>query len=134
MQKTTAALIELLSGNLRAGGERDYYGVRVDEITPDGSEFDLTLTFKAGKRYCCPELGCHIGYSEVDWWRRLREVMRGLGLARTPPMTIRTLRVVVESGARLECLTDFGRGKLRSDESEGFTYEAGPLAESDASY
>jgi hypothetical protein len=46
VQEMAAALIELLSENLGTGGQRDYYGVRVDEITPDGPEFDLTLTFK----------------------------------------------------------------------------------------
>jgi hypothetical protein len=134
MNEMTAAVIELLADNAGAAGNRDYYGVSIDEMAPDGSEFDLTLTFKAGNRYCCPELGCHLAYSEVDWWRRLRDIMREHGLAHTPPMTIRKLRVVVEPGACLECRTDFGRGKLRSEESEGFTYETGPFAESGATY
>ena len=132
-QEMTAAFIELFSGNLGAGGDRDYYGVLLDGMTPDGSDFNLTLTFKAGRRYCCAEIGCHLAYSDVHWWRELRELMRKVGLAQTPPMTIRRLRVVVESGARLACRTDFGRGKLHSDVVEGYSFEVGPLAENEAS-
>ena len=94
MKEMTAALTELLADNLGADGECDYYGLCIDKMTPDGSEFDLLLTFKAGNRYCCADLGCHIAYSEVDWWRRLRVIMRGFGLADAPSMTIRKVRVM----------------------------------------
>jgi len=42
-----------------AGG-LGYYGVEVENLAPDGTEFDLMLTFKSGVRYCCIERGCHI--------------------------------------------------------------------------
>ena len=41
MKEMTAALIGLLADNAGAGGKGDYYGVRMDKMTPDRSEFDL---------------------------------------------------------------------------------------------
>jgi hypothetical protein len=45
----TAAFIEYLSRNLGAHNRRDYYGVQIDRAVADGSQFELTLTFKASK-------------------------------------------------------------------------------------
>lgn len=128
MSDLTDALAELMSRNHRTEGRLDYYGVVADEITADGSTFDLTLTFKAGTLYCCNEESCHIGPSVAGWWRSLREVMRKRGLPERPPMTIRRLNVDVEKGSRILCVTESGRPK----QSEAFSYGLGPFVERDA--
>ena len=124
-----AAFFALLAYNRGVDGRPVDYGLRVDAATADASEFELTLTFKAGVCYCCAELGCHMDYWDAGWWRRLRRVMRSRGLAPPAPLVVRRLRTVAEPGTRLACLTDFGRGKRRSDASRGFTAEAGPFVE-----
>lgn len=115
----------MLAGNLGAEGRLTYYGVRVDGVSPDGSDFDLTLIFKSGETYCCPELGCHFAYSESEWWEEIRGVMQDHGIGERPRLTIRRIRVVVQSGARLRCRADFGRPEL----SPRFSYERGPFIE-----
>jgi len=86
-----------------AGGP-GYYGVEVDNLSSDGSEFDLILTFKSGVRYCCIEHGCHIplyGSSEscAGWFNEVRDRLRMARIENLPPMTVRKLHVVVEKGA-----------------------------------
>jgi hypothetical protein len=125
-QELTSAFAEHLAGNLDAGGRPDYYGVRVDWAADDGSVFDLTLTFKAGERYCCAEPGCHLGLNDPECWRSLRQVFERLGLARVPPVTVRKVRGIVEPGAIL----GYGVASKRPVVSTGFTYEAGPYSES----
>lgn len=85
-----------------AGGP-GYYGVEVDNLSPDGSEFDLTLTFKAGVRYCCIEHGCHIPLHN-GWLKKVRERLRATGIEDVPPITHRKLHVVVEQGAIVDDL------------------------------
>jgi hypothetical protein len=123
--KLTNVFADLLAGNLGADGRRDYYGVRIEEVSPDGCEFDLILVFKSGEAYCCPEPGCHLGYSEADWWQTLRDIMYGHGVGDFPPLTIRRIRGIIESGARFSCRVDFGL----PEESAGFSYEHGPIIE-----
>jgi hypothetical protein len=97
---------ELLARNrsyFGAGGP-GYYGVEVDNLSIDGAEFDLCLTFKSGVRYCCLEPGCHLPLSRstesrAAWFREVRSRLAAAGVESPPPMTIRTLRVVAETGA-----------------------------------
>lgn len=105
------------------GGSGDY-GVRLENVAPDGSALDLILTFRSGERYCCPELGCHCDLRDEAWWSELREDMDTHGLGELPLPTIRTVRVVVEEGATF----DPGGLKIPPLRSEGFVYEDGPFA------
>jgi hypothetical protein len=103
-----------------AGGP-DYYGVRVENVSEDGSVFDLVLTFKAGVEYCCIESGCHFGYYSRDTWAQLRRPLGRHGLGAVPPLTIRKLRCIVEPGAMTEV-----PGRRPCDAME---YEQGPFHE-----
>src|ERR1700722_17805196 len=102
----TRVIFEMLARNrsyFGAGGP-GYYGVEVENLSSDGSEFDLNLTFKSGVRYCCIEHGCHIpldGSSEncAHWFDEVRDRLMVAGIEDLPPMTIRKLHVVVEQGA-----------------------------------
>ena len=111
------------------GGKPGYYGVRVENLVPDGSELELVLTFRSGVRYCCPELGCHCDFRSVGFWSRLRDGMDARGLVSLPLPRIRTVRVVVEDGAI------FDPGGLRVPLSRvGYVYEDGlfsPVIEPD---
>src|SRR4051812_15910653 len=84
------------------GGGPNYYGVRLENIAPDGSALDLILTFRSGERYCCPELGCHCDFRDAGYWSELREGMDTHGLGESPLPTIRAVRVVVEEGATFD--------------------------------
>jgi hypothetical protein len=123
----TAAFIEYLSRNLGAHNRRDYYGLQIDRAAADGSQFELTLTFKSGERYCCSEPGCHTGLHDSEPWPYLREVFAQRGLAGIPTMTVTKLVGIVEPG------TVFGWGvpSMRPIESTGFIYEDGPYRELD---
>ena len=93
-----------------AGGP-GYYGAEVDNLSSDGSEFDLTLTFKTGVRYCCIEHGCHIALygsnqSCAGWFKKVRDGLKMSGIENLPSMTVRKLHVVVEKGAISDGLPD----------------------------
>jgi hypothetical protein len=67
--KLTQAFSELLARNRGADGRRDYYGIRIENVTPEGSEVDLVLVFKSCESYCCAEAGCHLAYYDPGWWQ-----------------------------------------------------------------
>ena len=102
------------------GGGPGYYGVRLEDVSPDGSELDLILTLRSGERYCCVQLGCHLGIRGPEYWSGLREEMEASGLGDLPLPTIRVIRVVVEDGT----LIDLG-GVPRSHKP--MVYEEGPF-------
>jgi hypothetical protein len=102
------------------GGGPGYYGVRLEDVAPDGSELDLILTLRSGERYCCLELGCHFGIGGTRYWSGIREEMDASGLGDLPVPTIRVIRVVVEAGA----LIDLGGVPRRHKPME---YEGGPF-------
>jgi hypothetical protein len=57
-----AAWIDLLLRNRGAEGHPDqYYALRVENIQGHGAAFELCLTFRAGRIYCCCEDMCHTG-------------------------------------------------------------------------
>src|SRR5215213_6474967 len=97
-RRLTVAFTEFLARNRGPCGRPDYYGVRVEGAAENGSEFELTLTFKSGEQYCCAEPGCHTGLNDPEVWRCLREVLGRHGLAGLPLVTVRKLRVVVDPG------------------------------------
>jgi hypothetical protein len=97
----------------------------VDEVTEEGSTFDLTLTFRAGQRYCCYEPGCHTGLDDPEVWPELRRVFDRHGLAEVRPVTVRKLRGIVEPGAIL----GDGVASRNPVVRDGFSYESGPYSE-----
>jgi hypothetical protein len=105
------------------GGGPSYYGVRLEDIAPDGSELDLIVTLRAGERYCCSQPGCHFDFCSAQTWSGLRGDMDAQGLRELALPRIRILRVVVEAGAL------FDPGGLRSPplKSRGYVHEDGPF-------
>ncbi len=105
-QALTQVISDMLARNrsyFGAGGP-GYYGVKVDNLSSDGTEFDLNLTFKSGVRYCCIEHGWHVPLYDssknyASWFETIRNWLKEAGLEDVPPMTIRRLHVVVEEGA-----------------------------------
>ena len=100
------------------------YRFAVTRASPDGSEFTLNLTFKAGSHYCCFEAGCHLGLFEADDWRRIRACLRREGIAPEAPIVIRAVHVVVEEGA---VATRYPVKTL--PEHQAWTYGVGPFEE-----
>jgi hypothetical protein len=130
-QALTQIIAEMLARNTSyfGTGGAGYYGVEVENLSSHGSEFDLTLTFKSGVRYCCIEYGCHIplygsGDKCAGWFREVRDRLRMAGVKNLPPMTIRKLHVVVEQGV----ISDDLRHNPCSHESR-MEYEEGPFHE-----
>src|SRR5262245_35932438 len=97
-QAITQVISDMLARNrsdFGAGGP-GYYGVEVDNLSSDGTEFDLHLTFKSRVRYCWIEHGCHIplcGSSKnvAGWFQEVRDRLKEAGIDNLPPMTIRRL-------------------------------------------
>jgi hypothetical protein len=81
------------------GGGPGYYGVLVEPVAPDGSEVDLVLTFRSGRRYCCFEFCCHFAFYAEHGWSRLRGCLDRHGLSALPLPVIRKVRGVIERGA-----------------------------------
>lgn len=127
-QTLTQAISEMLARNksyFGVGGP-GYYGVEVTSLSSDDSEFDLTLMFKAGVRYCCVEHGCHMPLydSSEQWFKEVRNRLRMAGIENVPPMTVRKLHVIVEKGV----ISDGLPGELYQHES-GLEYDRGPFHE-----
>ena len=110
----------------RGGRYPGYYGVRVENVSADGAEFDLVFTFKAGERYCCCEFGCHMALYCEEGWLQLRHYLGRHGLGAIPRMTFHKVRGIVEKGAQF---FKQGRQDLGHYESEAFEYEIGPYVE-----
>jgi hypothetical protein len=103
-----------------------YFGLEVSNLSSDGSEFDLTLTLKAGVRYCCVEWGCHLGLYDSEWFRKVKDRLKAKGFASLPPMTVRNLHVLVEKGA----ITDApGNANIPRPYDSDWEYDVGPFRE-----
>jgi hypothetical protein len=124
-----SAFVGFFARNPAAEGSRSYYGVAVSHVrkTRSGITFDLELTFKKGKRYCCFEDGCHHWLFSKDGWARVRRLLRTSGWTDPPPLRIAILRGKVVKGAR----ASYGGLQDRSQEVErkGYRYRAGPYDE-----
>jgi hypothetical protein len=124
-----SAFAAFFARNTAARGSRSYYGVAVSNVrkTRTGITFDLRLTFKQGKRYCCFEDGCHHGLFSKDSWGRVRLLLRKKGWTDPPPLKIAILRKKVEKGA----CADYG-GLLDPSQEvvrKGYQRRAGPYDE-----
>jgi hypothetical protein len=112
---------EQYARNRTATGSKAHYGFEVVNLSDDLSVFDLVATFKSGQTYCCLEWGCHFPMT-ADAWKPLRARMSQAGLRSLPPLTIRSLRCVIEQGAIWEL-----EGKPLA--SESYEYVVGPFVE-----
>jgi hypothetical protein len=128
LQQVIADMLARNRSYFGAGGP-GYHGAEVEKLSPDGSEFGLILTFKSGVRYCCIEHGCHIGLFRSGWFQEVRDRLRAAGIDDVPPMTIRRLHVVVESGA----IVDEGRHGPCRQEGRA-EYDEGPFHELERSH
>ena len=41
----------------------------------DGNVFDVVMTFKKGRAYCCMEWGCHLALFDGKRWQRLHQAL-----------------------------------------------------------
>lgn len=96
-----AAWIDLLQRNGGAEGRPDqYYTLSVENVRGDGHEFELCLTFGAGRTYCCCETLCHTGVLTEHRWRQLRAALALYGVEPHKPIVM-TICTRLETGARL---------------------------------
>jgi hypothetical protein len=102
----------------------EYIGLEVSNLSSDGSEFDLALTFKAGIRYCCIEWGCHIALYSSGWFQAVKDRLGAKGITNLPLMTVRNLHVLVEKGA----ISD-GPGNIPCRHESVLEYDVGPFHE-----
>lgn len=111
-----AAWIDLLRQNRGAEGRPDqYYSLSIENIRGHGEEFELYITFRAGRTYCCCEGMCHTGAFTEKRWRQLRAALAVRGVEPQEPLVVRSC-TRLEAGARLR----YGK----SDEPE--MYDQGP--------
>lgn len=127
-ERLTRSFVDLFAANVFDFGDNfkdggpGYYGIRVQNIAPDGSELELVLTFLSGKRYCCFEFADHFAFYCVLGWSRLRECMDRHGLHQFPLPIIRKLRAVIEKGSLVH-----PSPKLPVGVWEGSEYQTGPF-------
>jgi len=113
-----AAWIDLLRRNRGAEGRPDdYYALTVENVRGHGEQFELCLTFRAGRMYCCCEDMCHIGVFTERRWQQLRSALAAHGVQPQKPLVVR-IHTRLEAGARLRY------GKSREPEPE--IYDQGP--------
>ena len=93
------AVIDLLAANGCAGGDGCHYGLDVINLSANAARFDLVLTFRAGRRYCCPEPGCHLGPFYRPFWEAIRERIEDRGLRQPRPMRLVHIHTMIEPGA-----------------------------------
>ena len=113
-----AAWIDLLRRNRGAEERPDqYYALSVENVRRGGEEFDLCMTFRAGRTYCCCEDMCHTGVFTEKRWRQLRAALAVQGVEPCKPLVVR-ICTRLQAGARLH----YGR----SDEPKAKPYDQGP--------
>ncbi|MBR0875053.1 hypothetical protein JQ633_32170 [Bradyrhizobium tropiciagri] len=97
-----AAWIDLLRRNKGAEGHPDqYYALNIENVRGHGEEFELHLTFRAGRVYCCCEEFCHTGVFTEQRWRLLRSALAAHGVEPQEPLVVR-ICTRLEAGARLQ--------------------------------
>jgi hypothetical protein len=127
-ERLTRAFTDLFASNVfndwkdYKGGGPGYYGVRIENVAPDGSEIDLILTFLSGKRYCCFQFADHFAHYSERGWSRLRECMDRHGLQDLPLPVLRRVRAVIEKGAVIAPSPKVPMGIW-----EGSEYQTGPF-------
>ena len=116
--RVCAAWIDLLRRNRGAeGNPEQYYALNVENIRGQGEEFELHVTFRAGRTYCCCEALCHTGVFTEQRWRKLRLALAAHGVEPQEPLVVR-ICTRLEAGARLHY--------RKSDEPEPEVSDRGP--------
>jgi len=96
-----AAWIDLLRRNRGAEGHPEqHYALKVENIRGQGEEFELQVTFRAGRTYCCCEALCHTGVFTEQRWRELRLALAAHGVEPQGPLVVQ-ICTRLEAGARL---------------------------------
>src|SRR5262245_26836147 len=96
-----AAWIDLLRNNRGAEEHPDeYYALSVKNVRERGAEFDLSISFRAGRSYCCCEALCHVGVFRAERWRQVRAALAVHGVEPVKPLVVR-ICLRLEAGARL---------------------------------
>ena len=123
-EKTTAqaricaAWIDLLRRNRGSEGHPgQYYALNVENVRGQGEEFELHVTFRAGRTYCCCDALCHTGVFTERRWRELRLALAAYGVEPQESLVVR-ICTRLEAGARLH----YGK----TDEPEPEMYDQGP--------
>ena len=101
-------VIDLLAANHCAKDDGSHYGLDVINLSANRARFDLVLTFKAGRAYCCQEAGCHLGPFYRGFWAAIRETTEDRGLRQPPPMRLVRIHTVVEPGAIFRTHAELG--------------------------
>ncbi|MGJ4952762.1 hypothetical protein [Bradyrhizobium sp. HKCCYLS20291] len=113
-----AAWIDLLRQNRGAEGRPDdYYALTIENVRGHGEQFDLCLTFRAGRVYCCCEDMCHTSLFTERRWQQLRAALAAHGVKSRKPLVVR-IHTRLEAGARLR----YGR----TDDPEPEMHDQGP--------
>jgi hypothetical protein len=113
-----AAWIDLLRRNRGAEGDPEhYYALNIEHIRGKGEEFELHITFRACRTYCCCEALCHTGVFTERRWRKLRLALAAHGFEPLEPLVVR-ICTRLEAGARLH----YGKG----DEPKPEASDRGP--------
>jgi hypothetical protein len=77
-----------------------YYALSVENIQGHGEAFELCLTFRAGRTYCCCEDMCNTVVVTEKRWRQVRTALAVHGVEPQEPLVVR-IRTRLEAGARL---------------------------------
>ena len=109
-------------------GTSPEYGICAAADAPLLNDIRLTLTFKAGRRYCCGEPGCHFSLD----WARLRAVALKRGIHLGHPLRVR-VHGVVEAGSVFSSTVQAGGPETNEQYTFDETYvEAGEANKTDA--
>jgi hypothetical protein len=111
-----------LAGNRGVDGAPPPYLIDDADLSEDGV-LSFTMRFASGKRYCCGEAGCHLGFLSTLGWTRLRHIAAETELALPRPLQAR-VRIVAEAGAIFTVLERLG---LRHDKREEYEVEYSEL-------
>lgn len=117
----------ILANSIKKDLEHVDVDIAVSNVSPDMTEFDVTMTMKAGVAYCCMDSGCFLATQCKSWFEDLHERLKAEGLT-VPLMTVRSLRVVMEKGS----IAKPTRGTSGYTCEETNEYVCGPFRETEA--
>ena len=119
-EQITDAIRSMLTSNRGPDGQPAVYRVAAHGYEPSAGSFELSLGFRAGETYCCIESGCHFGFFDGKWFRRLADGLSSTGWSQPPPSRIRVVTVEVEQGVVLTVVPE--------EVEKPRSYEIGPFS------
>jgi len=111
-----------LAGNRGVDGASPPYLIDDADLSEHGV-LSFTMRFVSGKRYCCVEPGCHLGFQSTRGWARLRHNAKETEVLLPQPLRAR-VRIVAEAGAIFTVLERLG---VRHDKREEYEVEYSEL-------